>query len=135
MRTDNFGTLEAQWVTASWFGPMENQTGYLAPVLKGIWASAPYFHNGSIPTLEAVLDSSLRPLAWMRTGSDTDDYDVDAVGWKFTEESATGVLGDTIEKRKTFDTLRPGLSKDGHTFGDALTTQQRSDLLQYLKSL
>ena len=32
--------------------------GYVAPPLVGVWASAPYFHNGSVPTIEAVLNSA-----------------------------------------------------------------------------
>ncbi|MGC3972715.1 MAG: cytochrome c [Pirellulales bacterium] len=35
--------------------------GYVAPPLEGVWASAPYFHNGSVATLADVLDSRARP--------------------------------------------------------------------------
>ena len=35
--------------------------GYVAPPLDGIWASAPYFHNGSVPTLWHVLHPETRP--------------------------------------------------------------------------
>jgi len=39
----------------TWFGKSGEQgyeypTGYVAPPLDGVWASAPYFHNGSVPT-------------------------------------------------------------------------------------
>ena len=59
---------------ASWFayygqdGCAEeyNLIGYLAQPLYGVWASAPYFHNGSVPTVWGVLDSSTRPLFWRR---------------------------------------------------------------------
>lgn len=67
--------------------------GYQAPPLHGVWATAPYFHNGSVPTLEQVLDSSQRPELWQRqlqtigpvTGFDqrlSEAYDFEAVGWK-----------------------------------------------------
>jgi mono/diheme cytochrome c family protein len=66
--------------------------GYLAPPLHGVWASAPYFHNGTVPTVEAVLDSSKRPDYWRRkvkaeggiSGFDTslDAYDFEHMGWK-----------------------------------------------------
>ena len=36
------------------------------PPLDGVWATAPYLHNGSVPTLEAVLKSSDRPALWQR---------------------------------------------------------------------
>ena len=35
--------------------------GYVAPPLDGIWASAPYFHNGSVPTVYHVLFPDERP--------------------------------------------------------------------------
>ncbi len=66
--------------------------GYLAPPLHGVWASAPYFHNGTVPTVEAVLDSTKRPDFWRRkvrsmggvSGFDTslDAYDFEEMGWK-----------------------------------------------------
>ena len=70
--------------------------GYQAPPLHGTWATAPYFHNGSVPNIEAVLDSSLRPDIWQRqlqtldgiTGFDqrlSVAYDWERLGWKHTE--------------------------------------------------
>jgi len=43
-----------------------NAVGYLAPPLYGVWAEAPYFHNGSVPNVWAVLKSSDRPTIWRR---------------------------------------------------------------------
>ena len=34
---------------------MRSTGGYLAPVLVGVWVSAPYFHNGSAETLRDVI--------------------------------------------------------------------------------
>jgi hypothetical protein len=76
--------------------------GYLAPPLYGVWASAPFFHNGSVPSVRAVLDPSARPEIWRRVstparadqagqvvmGYDTDfarAYDAEALGWKYEE--------------------------------------------------
>ncbi|MEF7615105.1 hypothetical protein V4F39_14385 [Aquincola sp. MAHUQ-54] len=66
--------------------------GYLAPPLYGVWASAPYLHNGSVPTIEQLLDPSSRPSIWRRqartvdgvTGPDTrlDALDTARLGWK-----------------------------------------------------
>ena len=67
--------------------------GYQAPPLYGVWATAPYLHNGSVPTLEQLLDSSQRRPIWRRqlqtvdgiTGFDQrlgEAYDFTAVGWK-----------------------------------------------------
>jgi cytochrome c peroxidase len=57
----------------SWFGEygklevVEDPGGYVAPPLDGVWASAPYFHNGSVPTLWHVLNPAKRPAVWQRT--------------------------------------------------------------------
>lgn len=71
--------------------------GYLAPPLYGVWASSPYLHNGSIPTLRQVLKPEERPAIWKRLDSPVEGnikgydmslhaYDLeDQVGWKYTE--------------------------------------------------
>ena len=67
--------------------------GYQAPPLYGVWATAPYLHNGSVPTIEQLLDSSKRSPIWRRqlqtvdgiTGFDqrlNEAYDFEALGWK-----------------------------------------------------
>ena len=52
----------------------------------------------------------------------------------YTAEPAGGPW-DTVEARKTLDTTRPGLSADGHRFGEDLTPDERRDLLAYLVTL
>lgn len=75
--------------------------GYLAPPLYGVWASSPYFHNGSVPTLRQVLRSNERPAIWKRMDSSMEGkikgydmslaaYDLDQeVGWKHTTYCST----------------------------------------------
>jgi formylglycine-generating enzyme required for sulfatase activity len=46
--------------------PAGRELGYLAPPLYGVWATAPYFHNGSVPNLWEVLKSSDRQRIWRR---------------------------------------------------------------------
>lgn len=46
--------------------------GYRPSELRGLWASAPYLHNGSVPTLAALLDPSLRPATFERRGFTVD---------------------------------------------------------------
>jgi mono/diheme cytochrome c family protein len=110
--------------------------GYVAPPLDGVWATAPFLHNGSVPTLELVLDSAARPAAWKRTSIDSTDYDWDAGGWNF-EEVAEGskATADPETARLTYETASPGASNQGHTFGDWMTPEQRSDVVEYLKTL
>ena len=87
-----FGAPYVDWYNHSFYGQiarLDPQSGYIAPPLDGVWAIAPYFHNGSVPTLEGVLDSSSRPRFWQRTFSDT-DYDQVNVGWNYTTPSSGG---------------------------------------------
>src|SRR5262249_43494276 len=59
--------------------------GYLAQPLNGIWASAPYFHNGSVPTLWAVMNPAKRPKVWKRS---EDGYDKQKVGLEIEQFDA-----------------------------------------------
>jgi len=107
---------------------------YKARPLDGIWAAAPYLHNGSVPTLDALLspDESARPVTfWM--GSK--EYDPVKVGYPGTK-----IDGGTL-----FDTREPGNSNAGHRFrnaprgkgviGPALSAAERAAIIEYLKSL
>jgi endo-cleaving rubber dioxygenase len=68
-------------------------TGYLTPPLHGVWATAPYLHNGSVPDVWSLLKPSERPALWRRQlndgvgaerGFDTrwQAYDEARMGWK-----------------------------------------------------
>src|SRR5678815_225555 len=45
---------------------VEHTNGYKADMLRGIWAQAPYLHNGSIPTLGQLVCASTRPRRFLR---------------------------------------------------------------------
>lgn len=108
--------------------------GYLAPPLNGIWASAPYFHNGSVPTLWHVLHPHKRPAVWVRT--DNNDYDQSRVGLAVIElEKMPQSRLSAKSRRQHFDTSLFGKSAAGHDFPGSLSEQQRSSLLEYLKTL
>jgi mono/diheme cytochrome c family protein len=108
--------------------------GYIAPPLDGIWAVAPYFHNGAVPSLAAVLDSRLRPQFWRHVTPRA--YDPAVLGWQF-EVLETGKAGaaSAAERAAIYDTTLPGYGKDGHSYSDDLTDDERAALLEYLKSL
>ncbi len=128
----------------TWLGaeyPVKTErVGYQAPPLDGIWATAPYLHNGTVPTLHALLDSSSRPARFTRPAStDFSHYDNEHVGWKFTEVSAQDLAStarrSAFEAKFNVDTSRFGMSNGGHSFGDGLSEDERMDLIEYLKSL
>lgn len=124
-----------EWFNKSWFSQgdhparLEPFNGYIAPPLDGIWITAPYLHNGSVPTLEAVLDSRQRPAYWSRNYNDL-QYDYVQVGWKFAREAAPTGPTTTI-----YNTTLPGYGNYGHTFGDKLSDKERKAVIEYLKTL
>ena len=131
-----------EWFNNSWFAQgdhparLEPFNGYIAPPLDGIWITAPYLHNGSVPTLEGVLNSKLRPAYWSRNFSDP-QYDYAAVGWKYTRESgplpSPGAPADG--SKSIYNTTLPGYGNYGHTYGDRLSQQERKAVIEYLKTL
>lgn len=122
-----------EWYSQSWFSQTDNpgklvvEEGYVAQPLDGIWASAPYFHNGSVPTIEAVLNSSMRPDIWKRT-FDSRDYDYESLGWKHE------ILEEKTDN-ETYDTSLLGYGNQGHKFGDKFNNYQRKAVIEYLKTL
>jgi Cytochrome c len=121
------------WYNSSWYAKQDQQTrlrpsnGYVAPPLDGIWATAPYLHNGSVPTLADLLNSPQRPVYWKRNFNET-EFDPLKMGLLYTRPSRK------IDN-ETYDTTLPGYGNQGHTFGDILTDQERRALLEYLKTL
>ncbi len=132
LRVDNFGPTEAAWFNS--FIPeaqyeMTDTDGYLAPALTSIWASAPYLHNGSVPTLRALLQPPTRPERWRRSG---DVLDATNVGLEFDVVSEAPPR-DTIEGRKVVDTTLVGMSNRGHDID--VPPAEIDALLEYLKTL
>ncbi len=107
--------------------------GYQAPPLNGVWASAPYLHNGSVPTLWHLLRPKQRPPIWHRP--DNSDYDAERVGLavQVLEQLPDNLRTD--ERREYFDTRVPGKSAGGHEFFEDLDEDQLQALLEYLKTL
>jgi hypothetical protein len=96
---------------------------YLARPLTGVWATAPYLHNGSVPTLWHLLHPDQRPASFV-------------VGNREYDPAKVGYL--TSGSGWTFDTSQPGNSNIGHAgdkFGTNLTEDQKSSLLEYLKTM
>jgi len=136
-RAERWTEAEAAWANISWFGepgPMRDTDGYQANPLIGVWASAPYLHNGSVPDLASLLDPARRPEVWQRTGATGDDYDPDTVGWSYDVVAAPATR-DTVDDRRVVDTTQPAMANTGHVYGEALTADERSALLEFLKTL
>ncbi|MEZ4235007.1 MAG: c-type cytochrome [Myxococcota bacterium] len=122
------------WAASSWYGegapPPGDVAGYVAPPLDGIWATAPYLHNGSVPDLASLLDPSQRPDRWRR---DPDDSTLDHVrlGWPYTVPEP----GSATDDAYVYDTSVSGAGNGGHGYGAALTEDERAQVLAYLATL
>jgi hypothetical protein len=100
------------------------QGPYAARPLYGIWAAAPYLHNGSVPTLYDLL---LRPEQRPKTF---------ALGSRQYDPVKLGFVVDTTcgQKDCLVDTTRTGEGNGGHLWGTDLTESDRMALLEYLKT-
>ncbi len=101
---------------------------YMARSLKGIWATAPYLHNGSVPTLYALLHPDQRP-AKFAVG--VREFDPVKIGYR-NDLAATG------PNVWIYDTTQPGNSNVGHSgerYGTTLSEDDKAALLEYLKVL
>jgi len=107
--------------------------GYVAPPLDGVWASAPYFHNGSVPTLWHVLHPESRPRIWRPVSQ---SFDNEKVG--LTIETVNRIpltQTDMAARRQYFDTTRLGKSNAGHHYPNELSEAEKIAVLEYLKTL
>jgi mono/diheme cytochrome c family protein len=116
---------------------LRGELAYKVRPLNGIWATPPYLHNGSVPTIEDLLgDPEKRPTKFY-LGSR--EYDPVKLGYRT----------DPITNGFEFDTSIRGNSNRGHEFrkdynkdkeikgviGPALSADDRKALIEYLKTL
>jgi hypothetical protein len=95
--------------------------GYKARSLNGIWATAPYLHNGSVPNLRTLLEADRGAGFWV--GSDT----FDAVD--------VGLSTGRGPRSFWFDPTKDGNRNTGHPYGVDLAPEEKQALLEYLKTL
>ena len=98
--------------------------GYANQPLDGVWLRAPYLHNGSVPTLRALLFPDERPAVFYRA---YDVYDWERVGFV-----AEGPDAEKLGVR--FDTSVRGNGNQGHLYGTELPAADREALIEYLKT-
>jgi len=111
--------------------------GYVPPPLTGVWATAPYLHNGSVPTVWHLMFPESRPARFLTGGHALD----------FSRLGIAGELDDEGTYRypagyrpwstpSLYDTALPGQNNRGHeapfrTLGDS----EKRALIEYLKLL
>ncbi|MCA8948668.1 MAG: c-type cytochrome, partial [Planctomycetes bacterium] len=105
---------------------MVKTEGYVPPPLDGLWARAPYLHNGSVPTLRDLLrPPGERPVTFWRGCDLFDPVDV-------------GFVHDGAEAERVghlLDTRVRGNGNGGHEYGTGLSAADKADLIEHLKRL
>lgn len=139
-RATVFGPTLAQTVQRSAYGEKltARATGqYAAPLLTGLWLSAPYLHNGSVPTLWDLMHAAERPARFL-VGGHRLNYErmgIDLVA----NADGTRVYPDGYapwSRPALIDTTTRGLSNVGHAKEfDGLGDADKRALLEYLKLL
>jgi cytochrome c peroxidase len=108
------------------FSRFRKTRGYANHPLDGIWLRAPYLHNGSVPTLRALLDEPARRPSSFYRGYDV--FDQQGVGFVSTVREADG---------RTFflyDTTIVGNSNGGHVYGTTLPDADKDAIVEYMKT-
>ena len=103
------------------------QGAYEARVMQGIWAAAPYLHNGSVPSLAELLKPAAERVRQFKVGN---AYDPANVGLATDQPTSNYTLNTT-----DCSDLNSGNSRCGHEYGTKLNDQEKKALLEYLKTL
>lgn len=128
--------------------------GYKARPLNGVWATAPFLHNGSLPTIYSLLSTAAERPTFVQLGSQNFDTqhlgiaqnsDVqslnaedDPENYKLTPDYANGLF--------ILDTREPGNHNTGHLFDDKsadqggrigprLSHEEKLALIEFLKTI
>jgi mono/diheme cytochrome c family protein len=102
--------------------PTADLLSYKARPLNGIWATAPFLHNGSVPTLyDLLLPPAARPKRF-------------TLGRREFDPKKVGYVSDG-EVPFVVDTSVTGNGNGGHEYGVTLAEDDRWALVEYLKTL
>lgn len=113
-------------------GPNQKPQGYSPPnfddlkagPLAGIWATGPYLHNGSVPTIDDLLKpADKRPVEFW-------------TGFRELDREKLGFVSTSAPGRFKLDTNMPGNGKQGHEYPKPpLNPDERKALIEFLKTL
>ena len=107
------------------FETIGKRNGYVAMPLDGVWARAPYLHNGSVPSLQDLLTPpEQRPALFYR-------------GYNVYDPEKVGFISQGPEAQRAgfrYDTAVTGNANGGHNYGTELSPAEKSALIEYLKT-
>ena len=111
--------------------------GYVAQPLTALWATAPYLHNGSVPTLWHLVHPEARPERFM-VGGHMLDFELVGIAGELDDTGVYRYPADYTpwSTPALYDAGSPGMGRSGHEAEfRALTEEQKTALLEYLKVL
>jgi len=117
------------------YGNIEPGKGYKARHLSGVWATAPYLHNGSVPSIWALLqDPKDRPKIFEVQSTEIDPSTLGFASLR--KENFLGMVKRCKKKEnQCFDIRHKGNSNAGHVYGTTLSNDEKVALIEYLKVL
>ncbi len=98
--------------------------GYRSRSLEGVIFTAPFLHNGSVPTLDDLMKPASQRPRTFRVGCR--NYDITKMGYRCLSTAENGYIIDTRE---------PGNSNAGHEYGTGLNAQERGEVIEFMKTL
>jgi len=101
--------------------------GYKSRPLNGIWASSPFLHNGSVPSIYELLLPADQRVKEFYIGSRR--LDTEKIGLQTTIDTSSGV------EPFLFDTRLKANSNSGHEYGTDLPLSERMELIEFIKTL
>ncbi|MBE9007921.1 cytochrome c [Fortiea sp. LEGE XX443] len=108
------------------FSQLRKTNGYVSVSLDGLWIRAPYLHNGSVPSLEDLLEKpENRPKTFYR-------------GYDVYDSLRVGFVSEGKEAERVgfkYDTTVAANSNQGHLYGTDLSNNDKKALIEYLKTL
>lgn len=116
--------------------------GYKARPLNGVWATAPFMHNGSVPNLYEMLLPADQRTSTVYLGYR--EYDPVNVGYISTKAAGIADTKGLTKVVVSGDKARKGNLNSGHEFSDRqgkgvigplLTESERRSLVEYLKTI
>jgi hypothetical protein len=128
------------------YAQVEPTQGYVAPILDGLWATAPYLHNGSVPTLWDLMHPEERPTSF-EVGGHWLDYERMGIAIERTPDPTRGDPSDrgrlrlpaswhSLSRRSVYDTRLKGRSNAGHEFPfNQMHESDKHAVMEFLKLL
>ena len=129
-----------------------DRSGYIALQLDGLWLRGPYLHNGSVPTVRALLEpEERRPRTFYRGYDVLDRWNLGFVSRRCAGEEAelpesprpASASSDSTElqwgcmpndRGWLYDASQRGNGNGGHAYGVDLSDEAKMELIEYLKT-